>query len=160
MLNMPGALVPHQTVLTLLQQLSHERRNIRLVAELRDGSEEGLEVEDDGAGEGQAAQGLPVDAQVDAREGERGGLRGAVGFARVARRHPERGVDFEAPGAALDGAGGGEFGEVALGGVSGGGSLMERGREGGRGAEKRGGSTDPLRIPSSLCSPGWARGSP
>lgn len=37
----------------------------------------------------------------------------AVFFVGIAGGHEERGVDFEAPGAALDGAGGGKFGEVA-----------------------------------------------
>lgn len=46
-------------------------------------------------------------------EGEVGVLVEAVLLVRVAGGHEERGVYFEAPGAALDGAGGGEFGEVA-----------------------------------------------
>ena len=56
---------------------------------------------------------MPIDAQVDAREGQGGRLGGAVGFAGVAGGHEEWGVGFETPGAALDGAGRGEFGEVA-----------------------------------------------
>lgn len=39
----------------------------------------------------------------------------AVFLVGIAGGHEERGVDFEAPGAALDGAGGGEFGEVTVG---------------------------------------------
>lgn len=57
---------------------------------------------------------MPVDAEVDAREGQGGGLGGAVLFARVAGGHEERFVDFETPGAALDGAGRGELGEIAV----------------------------------------------
>ena len=48
-----------------------------------------------------------------AGEGEGGGWGGAGGFVGVAGGHEEGGVDFEAPGAALDGAVGGEAGEVS-----------------------------------------------
>lgn len=48
------------------------------------------------------------------REVRRWELEVAVGFVRVAGGHEEGLVDLEAPGAALDGAGGGEFGEVAV----------------------------------------------
>ena len=119
MLHMPRALVAHQPLLALFQNLGHQRRDIGIVAEFRHRREERFEIEDDGAGEGQAPQGLPVDAEVDAREREAGRLASAVGFARVAGRHEEGGVDFETPRAALDGAGRGEFGEVAVVGVRG-----------------------------------------
>ncbi len=56
---------------------------------------------------------MPVYAQMDAGEGEGGGLCRAEGFVRVAGGHEEGFVDFETPGAALDGAVGGEAGEVA-----------------------------------------------
>ena len=56
---------------------------------------------------------MPVDAQVDAGERKGRGLREAEGFVGVGGGHEEWGVDFEAPGAALDGARGGEFGEVS-----------------------------------------------
>ena len=36
------------------------------MSEIGDGREERFEVEDDGSGEGEAAEGLPVDAEVDA----------------------------------------------------------------------------------------------
>ena len=47
------------------------------------------------------------------REVRLGELDFAVFLMGIARRHEERGVDLKAPGAALDGAGGGEFGEVS-----------------------------------------------
>ena len=53
---------------------------------------------------------------MDAGEGEGGELVAAEGFVRVAGGHEEGGVDFETPAAALDGPGGGHFGEVACGG--------------------------------------------
>lgn len=85
-----------------------------LVAEFEDGREEGFEVEDDGAAEGQAPERLPVDAEVDAGEGEVGQLMAAEVGVRVAGGHEERGVDFEAPGAPLDGSVGGQAGEVSV----------------------------------------------
>ena len=42
------------------------------------------------------------------------GLVIAVFLVGIARWHEERGVYFEAPGTALDRAGGGEFGEVTI----------------------------------------------
>ena len=56
---------------------------------------------------------MPVYAEVDTREGEGLVLVAAKGFVRVAGGHEERGVDFETPGAALDGLGGIPFCEVA-----------------------------------------------
>jgi len=50
---------------------------------------------------------------VDAGEGEVGVLVVAVLFVGVAGRHEEGFVNFETPGAALDGAVGGEAREVA-----------------------------------------------
>ena len=43
------------------------------MAEVGKGREKGFEVEDDRAGEREAAQGLPVNAKMDAGERERGG---------------------------------------------------------------------------------------
>lgn len=77
------------------------------------GGEECFEIEDDGSREGEAAERLPVDAQVAGGEGEGGGLGCAVVGVRVAGGHEEGLVDFEAPGAALDGFVRGHFGEVA-----------------------------------------------
>lgn len=116
MFHMPRIFILHQRPLPLPQHLQTQRRDIRFVSEFLDGREQRFEIEDDGTGEGEAAQGLPVDAQVDAGEGERGELVGAVEFVGVAGGHEEGGVDFETPGAALDGAVGGEAGEVAVGG--------------------------------------------
>lgn len=116
MLHMPRILILHNLLLTLAEDLQQQGGDVGFVAEGGDGGEERFEVEDDRAGEGEAAQGLPVDAQVDAGEGEGGGgeLGEAVLFVWVAGRHEEGVIDFETPGAALDGAGGGEFGEVAV----------------------------------------------
>ena len=52
---------------------------------------------------------------MDPGEGELigGEAGGPVGFVRVAGGHEEGGVDLETPGSALDGGGGGHFGEVA-----------------------------------------------
>ena len=113
MLRVPGILILENILLALLQDLRYERRDEGLVGELAHGREERLEVEDDGAGEGQAAQRLPVDAEVTPVEGQGWGLAVAVRFVGVAGRHVERRVDFEAPAAALDGLGGRHFGEVS-----------------------------------------------
>lgn len=56
---------------------------------------------------------------MDARDGEGGELVEAVLFVGVAGGHEEGFVDFETPGAALDGAVGGEAGEVSVGGEGG-----------------------------------------
>ena len=52
---------------------------------------------------------------MNAREGKFcfGELNFAVFFVGITGGHEERGVDFEAPGATLNGARGWEFGEVA-----------------------------------------------
>lgn len=113
MLDMPCILILHQSPFPLAEHLGAQRGHVGFVAELLEGREERFEVEDDGAREGETAQRLPVDAQVDAREGQGGGLGEPEGFVRVRGRHEERGVNFESPGAALDGAGGREFGEVS-----------------------------------------------
>ena len=97
MLHMPRALILHEAFLPLPQDLAQQRGDVRLVAELFDRREQRFEVEDDGPREGQPPQRLPVDAQVDAREGQLGGLHVAVGFVRVAGGHEEWGVEFEAP---------------------------------------------------------------
>ncbi len=113
MFHMPRIFILHQGPLPLPQHLEHQRRHIRFVSELLDGREERFEVEDDGAAEGQAAQRLPVDAEVDAGQGEVGDLEGAEVLVGVAGGHEEGLVDFEAPGAALDGLVGREAGEVS-----------------------------------------------
>lgn len=113
MLHVPRALVLHERLLPVPEDLGEQRRHVRFGPEVVERGEERLEVEDDGAGEGEAAEGLPVDAQVDAGDGEVGHLAGAEVFVGVAGRHEEGGVDLETPGAALDGAVGGEVGEVA-----------------------------------------------
>lgn len=115
MLHMPRTLILHEGPLPLLQHLRQQRRHIRFVSKLLYRREERFEVEDDGAAQGQAAERLPVDAEVDAGEGEVGDLEGAEVFVRVAGGHEEWGVDFEAPGAALDGAVGWEMGKVPSG---------------------------------------------
>ncbi len=74
MLDVPRILILHQRLFSLPKHLAAQRRHIGLVAEFFEGREERFEVEDDGAGEGEAAQGLPVNAQVDAGKGEGGGL--------------------------------------------------------------------------------------
>ena len=145
MLHVPRALVRHDLPLSLPQHLGDELGHARLGAELLDRREERFEVEDDGAAEGEAAQGLPVHAQVNAREGEIGDLAGAEVFVRVAGGHEERSVDFEAPGAALDGVVGEETGEVAVRvGISGGYASRGQGER----------PTDPWRIPFWPCSLG------
>ena len=115
MLHMPRILILHQGPLPLLQHLRQQRRYIRFASKLLYRREERFEVEDDGAAQRQAAERLPVDAEMDAGEGKVGDLEGAEVFVRVARGHEERSVDFEAPGAALDGAEGWKVGEVSCG---------------------------------------------
>lgn len=98
---------------------SNERWEKNSLSEILHGREEGLEIEDDGTAQRQATEGLPVDTEVDAREGEfcLGELDFAVFLVGIAGRHEEGGVDLEAPGAALDGVGGGKLGEVAVGSI-------------------------------------------
>ena len=112
-LGMPRVLVLHEILLALLQHLEQQTRHVRLVAELADGGEDGGEVEDDGARQRQPTQRLPVDAQVHARDVVPRVLGVAQLFVRVPGRHEERFVDFETPGAALDGFVRGFLGEVA-----------------------------------------------
>lgn len=69
---------------------------------------------------------------------------------RVRGGHEEGGVDFETPGAALDWAGGGQFGEVAV--FS---WVVRRGAEYGVDLVWL---TDPWKTPSFLCSLGLGRG--
>lgn len=114
MLHMPRILVLHKTPLSLVQYLQHQARNIRFVPKVLDGREECFEIEHNGAGQREAPKSLPVHAQIAAREIESGGLLAAVCFVGVAGRHVEGRVDFEAPGAALDGLIGGLFGEVSV----------------------------------------------
>ena len=178
MFHMPRTLIPQQPLLPLHQHLLQQFRHIRFLPQILQGREQSFEVEDDGAGEGEAAEGLPVDAEVDAGEGEEvgGELRGVEGEVGVGRGGEEGTVDFEGPGAALDGAGGGEAGEVAVGwegggvGVSCGGvavmmwGMRGREREEGGWANRRvtkrkgveGRRTGPWKIPSSLYNPAQA----
>ena len=114
MLYVPRALVLHQRPLTLLQYLGHQRRHIWFGSKLFYRREERFEVEDDGAAERQAAQGLPVHAQVDAGEGKIGHLQGAVVLVRIARGHEEGSIDLESPGPALDGLFGWKAGEESI----------------------------------------------
>lgn len=113
MFHMPRILILHQRLLALPQHLQTQRRHIRFGSKILERREERFEIEDDGAGEGEAAERLPVHAEVDAVEGQGGQLVVAESLVRVARGHEEGFVDFEAPGAALDGAVGGEAGEVS-----------------------------------------------
>lgn len=113
-LDVPRTLVLHQALLAFLQYSRQQGGHVGFVAELGHGREERFEVEDDGAAEGQAAERLPVDAEVDAGEGEVGLLVGAEVSVGVAGGHEEGSVDFEAPGAALDGSVWGEAGEVSI----------------------------------------------
>jgi len=55
MLHMPRILIFHQVLLPLPQHLRTQCRYVRFVAEILDGREERLEIEDDGAGKGEAA---------------------------------------------------------------------------------------------------------
>ena len=111
MLHVPRILVLHEVLFPFLYYLQHQAGNIRFGAKLRHGREHGFEVKDDAARKRHAAEGLPVDAEVDAREIQVGGLEIAVFLVGVAWGHVEGLVDFEAPGAALDGFAGGHFGE-------------------------------------------------
>lgn len=110
---MPRILILHEGPFPLLQHLCQQRRHVRLGSELLYGREERFEIEDDGAAEGQATERLPVDAEVDAGDGEVGDLEGAEVFVGVTGGHEEGFVDFEAPGAALDRAVGREVREVS-----------------------------------------------
>lgn len=74
MLDVPRVLVLHHVALTLSQHLGAQGGHVGLVAEFRNGREERFEVEDDGAAEGHAAQGLPVHAEMDPGKFEGGGL--------------------------------------------------------------------------------------
>lgn len=111
---MPRILIFHEGALPFLQHLGQQRRHVRFGSELLHGREERFEVEDDGAAQRQAAEGLPVDAEMDAGEGKVGDLEGAEVLMGVAGRHEEGSVDFEAPGAALDGTVGWQVGEVPV----------------------------------------------
>lgn len=111
MLNARAMLVLHEVLLTFAEHLGHQTGDVGFVAELRDRGEEGLEVEADGGGEGEATQRLPVDAKVEAVEAEIGVLGGPVLFVGVARGLVKGLVDLDAPGSALDGTISGHFGE-------------------------------------------------
>src|SRR5271163_5255052 len=110
-LHMPCVLVRHNVFLAVLQHLQDDAGHVGLVAELGHLREERLEVEDDGAGEWEAAERLPVDAQVATVEGQFRTLEVAVLLMWVAGRHIKGLIDFEAPRAALDGLEAGHFGE-------------------------------------------------
>ena len=55
MLYMPRVLVLHEVLLALPEHFEDDGWDEWLIPEFRDGREDGFEVEDDGAGEGQAA---------------------------------------------------------------------------------------------------------
>lgn len=110
---MPGILVLHHILLPLLEHLRNQRRDVCFSLELLDRREQGFEVEDDSARDGEATEGLPVDAKVDTIESQLGSLEVAVLLMWVARRHEEGSVNFETPGAALDGTVGGHAREVS-----------------------------------------------
>lgn len=67
---MPGVLVFHQSLFALSQDFKHQTRNVRLIAKFFYGSEDGFEVEDDGTGQRQATEGLPIDPEVHPRQVE------------------------------------------------------------------------------------------
>ena len=143
MLHMPRILILHQLPLSPLQNSGNQPRHTRLIPKLLNLCKQRLEVEYDGAGNREATEGLPVDAEVDAVGFvlEEGRLGEAEGFVRVAGGHEEGGVDFETPGATLDWAGGGEFGEETRDVLVG---VRERERE--EGGEEGVGS--PTRLPT------------
>ena len=152
MLHVPRTLILQYAFLSLLQHLGEQRRHVCFVSELFYRRKERLEIEDDGTAERQASQRLPVDAKVDAGERKVGHLEGTEVFVRIAWGHKDGGVDFKTPGAALDGTMKLEAGEMSVRNV-----LSARHRL----AEIINGErTDPLRIPSLLCSLGSACGSP
>ncbi len=64
MLNMPRILILHEILLAFVEHLINDGGDKWLVAELRDWGEQGFEVEDDGAGKGEAAKRLPVDSEM------------------------------------------------------------------------------------------------
>lgn len=91
---MPCILILHKILLPLLHYLAQQRGDERLLTELTNRGEEGVEVEDDTSGEWEASERLPVDAEVDAVQSKLGGLEVAVFFVGVARGHVEGLVDF------------------------------------------------------------------
>ena len=62
MLDMPRVLIAHDAFFPLAQDRQQQGGDIRFVPELAQRREERFEVEDDRAGEGEPAEGLPVDA--------------------------------------------------------------------------------------------------
>lgn len=112
-LDMPGILVLHHILLPLLEHLRNQRWDVWFSLELLDRREQGFEVEDDSARDGEATEGLPVDAKVDTIESQLGILEVAVFLMWVAWRHEEGSVDFETPRAALDGTVSGHAREVS-----------------------------------------------
>lgn len=75
---MPRPFIVQQILLPLLHIFSNKRRHTRFITELRDRREQGFKVEDDGCGEGEAAEGLPIYAEMTVGELEVGGLICAV----------------------------------------------------------------------------------
>ena len=110
---MPRILVLHNFPLPFLQHLRNESGDVCFLSEFLNGSEECFEVENDGAGKGEATERLPVNAEVDAGDGELGELMVTMLFVGVARRHEEGFVYLETPGTTLDGTVSWEAGEVA-----------------------------------------------
>lgn len=113
MLHMPRALVLHKILLSVLEHFVAKRGDMRLISELGDRREESFEVKDDSCTEREAAQCLPIDSEMTAREGEGGGLGEAVGFVRISGWHEKRGVHFETPRSTLNRPRGGQFREIS-----------------------------------------------
>jgi hypothetical protein len=112
-LDMPRILVLHQVSLPFLQDLGNQRGDFGFVPEFTDRGEEGFEVEDDGSGEREPAEGLPVDPQVAVGELEVRVLGQSMQFMRIAWRHIQWLLDLQTPRTALDGLVGWHFGEEA-----------------------------------------------
>ncbi len=113
MLHVPRALVLHQVFLAPLEQFVAQRGNVRFISELGDGREERFEVEDDRCADGEAAEGLPVNAQMAPFKAESRGLGQAVRLVGVAGRHEKGRVHFETPRSTLDRARRRELGKVS-----------------------------------------------
>lgn len=112
-LHVPRALVLHQILLAPLEHFVAQRGNVRFISELGDGREERFEVEDDRCADGEAAEGLPVNAQMASFEAESRRLGQTVRLVGVAGRHEKRRVHLETPRSTLDWARRRELGKVS-----------------------------------------------
>lgn len=81
-----------------VDDLQQQRGHVRLLAEVRHGREQRFEVEDDACRQREAAERLPIDAEVDSWESQFGSLEVAVFLMRITRRHIEGLVDSKPPG--------------------------------------------------------------